>query len=206
MPVAVTTHIADGMANPKTKRTGFLDLPAELRIDIYRYTFNFAKPIRCHATIMNGKFFEVRSHFNISSQLLRTCKTVYNEARPVLFQMNTFQISGSLDLRCLKKATRGGSRLVQTLSFENSYLGMNQTRCRELRPLVSLKHITLCRYGANVARKLRCWTAQDRDAEYTVNRETQLADFMLRRPDIHYEFCEDFAGPVSRAVFARVLS
>ncbi|CAK1366783.1 hypothetical protein CB0940_10152 [Cercospora beticola] len=69
---------------PKTKKyAGFLDLPAELRNDIYRLIF-----VTENATIN----FATPDNFSRSAALLRTCRQVYEEGRSILYSENAFAI------------------------------------------------------------------------------------------------------------------
>jgi len=73
----------------KRKRAGFLDLPAELRNDIYK---------RAIVTPDKPIMFKGATNFSgHSAALLRTCKTVYHEARQFLYGEHEFQFS-----RCIR--------------------------------------------------------------------------------------------------------
>ena len=66
----------------KTK-VGFLSLAAELRNQVYRLLFVTEKPLD----------FSRLDNFRRSSQLLRICSQIYDEARPLLYSENKFIIS-----------------------------------------------------------------------------------------------------------------
>lgn len=70
-------------------RVGFLDLPFELRMRIYRKAFRGDAPVDFHE----------RNDFSRSSAFLRTCKTVHEEGRQVLYGENSFHFSRNLALR-----------------------------------------------------------------------------------------------------------
>ncbi|KXT13967.1 hypothetical protein AC579_4193 [Pseudocercospora musae] len=61
---------------------GFLDLPAELRNDIYRTIFVTTRSVN----------FAQADNFSRSAALLRTCRQVHEEGRSILYSENTFAI------------------------------------------------------------------------------------------------------------------
>ncbi|EMF12798.1 uncharacterized protein SEPMUDRAFT_163845 [Sphaerulina musiva SO2202] len=67
----------------KKKLAGFLDLPAELRNDIYRLAFVTERP-----TIN----FALPDNLSRTAALLRTCRQVYEEGRSILYAENAFAI------------------------------------------------------------------------------------------------------------------
>lgn len=66
---------------PRSTRAGFLDLPAELRNEVYRLAF--CSPARFDFGVPN-------KHFQRSSAFLRTCRQVYDEGRSILYSENEF--------------------------------------------------------------------------------------------------------------------
>ncbi|WPH00460.1 Hypothetical protein R9X50_00328900 [Acrodontium crateriforme] len=74
------TQDVDVTSAPRPKRAGFLDLPAELRNEIYRMAFvrknrlNFGSP----------------KNFSRSAAFLRTCSQVHQEGREILYGENEF--------------------------------------------------------------------------------------------------------------------
>lgn len=69
--------------SPSTRptRAGFLDLPAELRNEVYRLAF--VSPARFDFGVPN-------KNFQRSSAFLRTCRQVYDEGRSILYSENEF--------------------------------------------------------------------------------------------------------------------
>lgn len=70
-------------------KTGFTDLPSEIRIRIYRSVFVTDYPINFHS----------RKHFQRSSSFLSTCKIVHEEGRAVLYGENAFHFERSYSAR-----------------------------------------------------------------------------------------------------------
>lgn len=68
-------------ATSRSTRAGFLDLPAELRNEVYRLAF--VSPARFD-------FGAPNKHFQRSSAFLRTCRQVYSEGRSILYSENEF--------------------------------------------------------------------------------------------------------------------
>ena len=73
-----------------------LSIPPELRLRIYEYLYDNEKDRRCSLILRNNKFIEC---FQIpcfgcegAAALLRTCKEIYYEATPVLYENTTFKI------------------------------------------------------------------------------------------------------------------
>jgi hypothetical protein len=78
-----TSQHSDPVTDASTETAqyaGFLDLPAELRNEIYRQVF-----------VSDDCFnFDSPRNFSRSAAFLRTCKQVYNEARSILYSENHF--------------------------------------------------------------------------------------------------------------------
>jgi hypothetical protein len=69
----------------------FLDLPAELRIYVYKYLVFVGKVFYTPDTyaVANEKRFKDWKSYRVPSlQILRVCKQVYNEAKEVFFKNN----------------------------------------------------------------------------------------------------------------------
>ena len=83
-------------SNPKSYN--FFTLPPELRLKVYGYLMN-TKTSSSSTPILRiqrtGKIMRRAS----SSQFLRTCKTVYKEAHPILYNEMSYQAKGWLDLK-----------------------------------------------------------------------------------------------------------
>ena len=94
-----------------TAPLSFLDLPAEIRLEIYALLFIFPQEVTIRREIprnqlehphhsqrfrLANNFFWLRELapdnmlFPVELALLQTCKTVYNEAAPILYGKNTF--------------------------------------------------------------------------------------------------------------------
>lgn len=71
------------------KKTGFTDLPPEVRIRIYRNIFVTETPIEFH----------LRCDFKRSSAFLRTCRIAHEEGRAVLYGENAFNFERSHSIR-----------------------------------------------------------------------------------------------------------
>ena len=84
----VSTSKRSESADTTILGTGFNDLPAELRIRIYRLTFR--------GSTLNTT---ARVGFPRSAAFLRTCKRVYEEGRTVLYGENVFQFRRELNQR-----------------------------------------------------------------------------------------------------------
>ncbi|KAF2419874.1 hypothetical protein EJ08DRAFT_702676 [Tothia fuscella] len=105
---------------------GFLDLPAEIRIQIYKSCF------------FKGKSTEVnlQKSERLSSQLLRTCSQVYHEGLEFLYSSNTFLFGAKSDWKSHQafhgehKATikTHPSSLIKHVQINDTYLvdGFNE--------------------------------------------------------------------------------
>jgi hypothetical protein len=80
---------ARATANEEVKKTGFTDLPAEVRVRVYRSVFVTKDPINFHT----------RQDFKRSSAFLRTCKIAHEEGRAVLYGENAFHFERSHSTR-----------------------------------------------------------------------------------------------------------
>ena len=63
--------------------TSFLDLPPEVRLEVYRYLFL----TRSNKTVSP---LDNSAHHNLQPAILRTCKLIEEEARAILYRENTF--------------------------------------------------------------------------------------------------------------------
>ena len=95
-------HFSAGLEplKPDSQTLGFLDLPVEIRIDIYRYLFDAAE------IMVNGPPFSkdpvpsVICKGGFQRKILDTCWTIRNEAAAYLFAATTLKISQPLDEAC----------------------------------------------------------------------------------------------------------
>lgn len=69
----------------KSTKTGFTDLPYELRVAVYRQALVKKVPLQ----------FNTKEGFSRSSQFLRTCKLVHEEGREIMYGENSFHFSRS---------------------------------------------------------------------------------------------------------------
>lgn len=76
--------------------TNFFDLPVEIRLDIYKHLFGAGKVIltigRSDSDSLLPAVAKPQTHDPRSSQLLAVCKTILEEARPVLYANTTFHV------------------------------------------------------------------------------------------------------------------
>ena len=77
--------------------SGFLDLPYEIRLEIYRLIFGSGKAIieansENDSTYLLPQNSILQNHIQRTSQLLRVNKTILSEARPVLYANTTFHV------------------------------------------------------------------------------------------------------------------
>jgi hypothetical protein len=79
---------ARAAATQKTK-TGFTDLPNEIRVRIYRMVFVTEAPMN----------FSARNSLQRSGSMLRTCKIAHEEGRAVLYSENAFHFERSVSAR-----------------------------------------------------------------------------------------------------------
>ncbi|OQV05213.1 hypothetical protein CLAIMM_09991 isoform 1 [Cladophialophora immunda] len=84
----IATEFPEDTTMVQNKRLGFLDLPLELRLKTYRLLFRDDKAIE----------FD-RRDFSRSSHFLRTCKTVLQEGREVLYGENSFHFTRETAIR-----------------------------------------------------------------------------------------------------------
>ncbi|KAF2737981.1 hypothetical protein EJ04DRAFT_561130 [Polyplosphaeria fusca] len=75
-------------------QTGWFDLPAELRNEVYRLSLSFNTNIRMtlQPTITEHVTRSTRWGKDNRLALLAACREIYHEARPVYYGMNTFEI------------------------------------------------------------------------------------------------------------------
>ncbi|KAG8530544.1 uncharacterized protein KY384_005047 [Bacidia gigantensis] len=108
---------------PTPSSLGFLDLPAEIRVMIYRNVFESLgdTPVR-HVSQMAKDLIEPKRHVIAANGIMRTCRTVYQES--VLVFYSTVCIHLSLNpLRGLRLLTNIKNKLaiIQHLSVDFEY-------------------------------------------------------------------------------------
>jgi hypothetical protein len=92
-PVLVLRNLRDALKPkppsrpnpPQPRKPGFLDLPVEIRVMIYRHVFGDTRAA-------SYKYWHSFPSGCRSSQILRTCKSVHNEARSILYQSFSFNL------------------------------------------------------------------------------------------------------------------
>lgn len=151
----ITEQFDDG---GMSARLGFLDLPVEIRLMIYRLLFcPSAEPILI-------SFYLTRS-IKRSAQLLRVCRTCYEEASMVLYAENVFAVDWAYSgtepsiLNFLENIGAKNRQLIRHLQARHHSmrtLVKMQSR-RSLRLILeNLETLSLEFYDANGAVK-RCW-------------------------------------------------
>ena len=91
-----------------------LDLPVEIRIEVYPYLFMNGKVLldagACHGpSYLIPEHAVVAHHVLQSSQILRTCKTILYEARPLLYKKPIFHVLVNIFAGNLPVAVSNGS-------------------------------------------------------------------------------------------------
>lgn len=84
-PVDAPVKMAEGTTQGFKKPFRFMDLPSELRIDIYKYHFDGIDHV---IDLDPDNYKQVCKKLAI----LRTCRAVYSEAAPLFYGMHTFRI------------------------------------------------------------------------------------------------------------------
>ncbi|CAK4025621.1 Hypothetical predicted protein [Lecanosticta acicola] len=103
-------------------RAGFLDLPAELRNDIYRMVFVGERKVN----------FSNPDNFSRTAALLRSCRQVYEEGRSILYSENTFAIE--------RRTQRYGSL------WENEWRELGYLAARKFMKTIGPTNLALIRH------------------------------------------------------------
>ncbi|KAF2435779.1 hypothetical protein EJ08DRAFT_645467 [Tothia fuscella] len=148
------------MAN-KATGLGFMDLPPELRQKIYRYLFVIGK-VDFVRMAVNGRGHYTRetplpgmihvrwdppkgSRIRATTQLLRTCKTVFAEALPIFYGENTFIVDihdSSAQGQFGKAIGKKARALIKHIRLEKYDLGnhwQSKSRGTIFKPLRGLR-------------------------------------------------------------------
>ena len=119
---------------------GSLDLASEIRIVVYHEISKDGRPIQCYSIDGNRKKRMFRP--NLTAQILRSCSTVYTEAKAILFELNAFHLTEPGDLALLRsKAGPLAARITAISSRVPAMLNMNALL--KLRVFTSLTSIAL---------------------------------------------------------------
>ncbi|KAL8972152.1 MAG: hypothetical protein Q9183_000691 [Haloplaca sp. 2 TL-2023] len=99
-------------STPSKRPLTFLSLPLEIRNMVYRELLVSATAIKKpHKLVWNQKSIMVNSLHSvkdIDSAILRVCRTIYDEALPVLYGQNTFEFCKARKLRDFSHGILGG--------------------------------------------------------------------------------------------------
>lgn len=78
-----------------------MDLPVEIRLEIYRYLLTTQDSIENPGALIRARIYvgkDERTYPNRSMQILRLSKPIYHEALPIFYQENTFSFSNADDI------------------------------------------------------------------------------------------------------------
>lgn len=117
-----------GSAHPAhAPKANFLDLPAELRNEVYRMVFVDAKPID----------FCTVNNFAHSAALLRTCRQVHTEGCSILYGENDFYLRRRYDRRTPRWIASGSEiGFIDVHHFLKSITPSNISRLRNVTLLL----------------------------------------------------------------------
>ncbi|KAI4272054.1 MAG: hypothetical protein LQ337_005585 [Flavoplaca oasis] len=228
---------------PHPERLGFLDLPAEIRLQIYPYllhasrswrrkyapqpyTSSFRTPctIECsrkgadpHTLRYNRTFSDYSSDDPLYPLVLATCRTVHEEATPILYQENTFCFwTDHIDLE-FDHLSRDAKRVCQDLMSYTIDGDTNEDVSKSIKlysdvpsPVNESTFAAFLRrigpYNASLIRglKLTCWNPYQ--AADDVVLATQLCYFhmpslqslklcVFEKEGIHWEESPDYFHP-----------
>ena len=176
------SHYLDGtMSTQSTRQLGFLDIPAEIRIDVYHRVFTNLEPIPCYSLYGAGG---PRTFFvNSSAQLLWCCKTIYMEARTMLFDLNKFELSKPGDLALLQNLAGPYVSRITWLSFKLP-AQIDTATVNRLQSFESLNYVSLIGWS-----EYRCSRISKRGVERFAVRDIDwfhsgLSELLEDRPEV----------------------
>ena len=177
------------MADVKTNGLGFLDLPAELRIDIYRYVFSTS--VR---TAFPHPAYPPPVSASASARLLACCKSVNSEARPIFFEVTDFALRRPGDLFQLRAVAGQLATRITRLTFGACYL-INKTRIKELRAFKSLRAVGfgvrtfstsfMVDFDNHPLQRLETIAISEVGGHHSV-RHSLITELMRQRPSLRY--------------------
>ncbi|RDI87755.1 hypothetical protein Vi05172_g2594 [Venturia inaequalis] len=144
---------------PRAQTFQFLNLPAELRNEVYRYCLTIDQPIYIRGDRSPGKSkFIVASttgKWELSMSLLKTCSQLHNEAMFILYSENHFRAYtldslrlfcsgiGSDAMRCIQTLTIGNHELRRWFCWRNAIEDDYRHSFRYFSQMTNLKSLTL---------------------------------------------------------------
>ena len=175
------------MANKGSQPVGFLDLPAELRQRVYSLAFASPKTPLC-AGFTRVEQQPVHMYCTkLSSQFLRTCSTVYNEAHPLIFSQNSFLMQEASEFTTLKKAAGDDLSSVHQLCFQSG-CKITQPRIKQLAKFDGLKTVTLSCNSWSPLYGDTCAEAEYEAVHCIRQQFEHAASLIAARPDVRYIF------------------
>ncbi|KAI1386798.1 uncharacterized protein F4822DRAFT_326584 [Hypoxylon trugodes] len=152
----ITTKEASEHGTEGSKKCfAFLNLPAEIRMMIYPLLLCSSKPLS----------YSDQGNFHLTPAILRTCRQILNEARPLLYEENVFEVIISTDygvvsceyvdvysVQTFRSSPFGSSRFGGMTKFSivlksTGWSGLDTTAgdltciCRDLRLLPELRYL-----------------------------------------------------------------
>lgn len=129
-------------------KLGFLDLPPEIRLQIYRLIFTNSTTY-----IATGYSRTDPQPVNMllnpfPLQLFCTCSTIYDEAHPVLYSTNSFLLHRASNFRMLMATAGDDIGLITELCFQSGFnfeasCNLTKSRIKKLQRFTGLTTITI---------------------------------------------------------------
>ena len=127
----------------RTQHFRFFSLPPEIRCMVYRQALLASNPLSLHASGL----LKAPKRNRPNTAMMATCKQMWAEARPVLYEVNSFLVGKRAVLSHHLKATPRALRRLKCHTIKHVVLRgcnmLNITRLAELKRLRSLETLTI---------------------------------------------------------------
>lgn len=127
---------------PRRRRTGFLDLPGEMRNEIYRYVLVQDTPISTGIS-WSRSYFPVRDTYRLKGPqpaISRICRQVRLEALSVFYGENTFLFKAQSGMPALSErwrhVTKKYFKYLRSVTLETDRFGVRETSSSTIKVYV----------------------------------------------------------------------
>lgn len=155
---------------------GFLDLPAEVRTIVYGMLFPWGVKVRDGYEIQGGKRVSASVPNPRSSQLLRVCKTIHNEATPLFWATTVVSFTKTaLYLRTLNTPSFDWIPRIVHLTIDIEPTSLDPFPCKDIES-VRVLNLQTVKLSSHALR----WTHEDLASHDKVNLSFETANTRVR--------------------------
>lgn len=175
----------DMMVEIAALKVGFLTLPAEVRFKIYHLVFKNGRTPLIPGFSLQDKQPVHMYVTELSTQLLRTCSTIYVEARPALYSNNSFRLQQTTDFHLIEQAAGDAVGHITEICFQTR-CKMTKPRPNKLKVFTGLKTVTISHNQDDSVLGFDRSHMESQAVDHLSDISQDLVDCIRARPDLSY--------------------